>query len=247
MKKQSSIQLCVENDSCREEEDLSTVLGQCFPQSAYTSTSLSPRGGSGGGMIFHDHTHSFILKKIQGEEAFRRERRNAERWQEIRGNHTFLPAVLGIFPSVQAIFYQNHFERGRIVDPERDRDHLKTHVLHNLHMLHKAGIVHGDVKPTNLLLSEDGLSLQWIDLGSLRFRDSLTTYDDDLSGKSKAFLPPSLLQDSLILSLPHTTTFHDLCHLDLYAAHHFLGMSYPIEKTIETIQQRITDQFLLEN
>jgi serine/threonine protein kinase len=67
-----------------------------------------------------------------------------------------------------------------------------THAAHAVHALHEAGLTHGDVKPANVLLTEDGGKLS--DLGLARFLSPGVTLTGMTGAASVEYLDPALLQ-----------------------------------------------------
>jgi serine/threonine protein kinase len=67
-----------------------------------------------------------------------------------------------------------------------------ANAAHALHALHEAGLTHGDLKPANILLTEEGGKLS--DLGLARFLTPGVTLTGMASAASVEFLDPALLR-----------------------------------------------------
>ena len=67
-----------------------------------------------------------------------------------------------------------------------------AHASRGLHSLHEAGLTHGDLKPANVLLTEDGGKLS--DLGLARYLTPGVTLTGMASAASVEYLDPALLQ-----------------------------------------------------
>ncbi|MGY1820319.1 protein kinase [Geodermatophilus sp. SYSU D00663] len=67
-----------------------------------------------------------------------------------------------------------------------------AHAAHAAHALHEAGLTHGDVKPANVLLTEEGGKLS--DLGLARYLAPGVTLTGMASAASVEFLDPALLR-----------------------------------------------------
>jgi serine/threonine protein kinase len=66
------------------------------------------------------------------------------------------------------------------------------HAARGLHALHEAGLTHGDLKPANVLVTEDGGKLS--DLGLARYLTPGVTLTGMASAASVEYLDPALLQ-----------------------------------------------------
>src|SRR3954463_13415871 len=67
-----------------------------------------------------------------------------------------------------------------------------AHAAHAAHSLHEAGLTHGDIKPANILLTEDGGKLS--DLGLARYLAPGVTLTGMASAASVEYLDPALLR-----------------------------------------------------
>lgn len=67
-----------------------------------------------------------------------------------------------------------------------------AHAAHAAHSLHEAGLTHGDIKPANILLTEEGGKLS--DLGLARYLTPGVTLTGMASAASVEYLDPALLR-----------------------------------------------------
>jgi len=86
---------------------------------------------------------------------------------------------------------------GSLAAPARPLDRGEVlravaHAAHALHALHEAGLTHGDLKPANILLTDEGGKLS--DLGLARFLMPGVTLTGMASPASVEYLDPALLQ-----------------------------------------------------
>jgi len=89
---------------------------------------------------------------------------------------------------------RQRLEAGRI--PREDALRLGRELLGALGVCHEAGIVHGDVKPENLLLARDGAKLA--DFGLARVGDGSTTFGAGQLRGTARYLPPEALDSGRV-------------------------------------------------
>jgi hypothetical protein len=90
--------------------------------------------------------------------------------------------------------------------PPREAAALLARVLHALEAVHKAGLVHQDLKPQNILLDADRQP-RLIDFGLARFRHAWDPGADQVSGGTPAFMAPEQASKNLEAVGPRTDLF----------------------------------------
>jgi hypothetical protein len=90
--------------------------------------------------------------------------------------------------------------------PPREAAALLARVAHALEAVHKAGLVHQDLKPQNILLDAAGQP-RLIDFGLARFRHAWGPDTDTVSGGTPAFMAPEQAGGHLEAVGPHTDLF----------------------------------------
>ena len=136
----------------------------------------SELGGGRHGVVFlarDDHTHQRVaIKVLRNEQALARFKREYRSLRDLAHPHVI--SALELFVDGAPAFLVMPYVEGRHLDlalrdaePEASSALCRSYFAQlalALHALHRAGIVHRDVKPSNVLVSEDGF-LYLIDLG----------------------------------------------------------------------------------
>lgn len=188
--------------------------GQTF--GAYTILGEIGRGGMG---VVYEATHGGLQRRValkviagapggQGrlDRRFEREARAIARLHHpnivpvfefgvVDGSHYFaMPAIGGCSMAEGIARARQAAPAGAGVLPPERRDLVLGQIeaiARALHHVHLQGIVHRDVKPSNILLDEDGAA--WlVDFGLARFEDSDLTRSHELLGTIR-YLPPERL------------------------------------------------------
>jgi tRNA A-37 threonylcarbamoyl transferase component Bud32 len=181
---------------------------------------LSSRGGSGGGKIVYDEHYEKILKYIINPLSWENEKTVAERINKL---DLPFPNVVAIYSSIQTIVYQNKFPNGVTLDKfawtnEQQKKIVAGNLITALQDIHKKGVVHGDIKPQNILVDPETLNIQFIDLGSGQFYDASKMYD--LRGTTLSKLPQRLYRHSQakkLAELTESVTWDEKIALDVFA------------------------------
>jgi serine/threonine protein kinase len=181
---------------------------------------LSSRGGSGGGKIVYDEYYEKILKFIMNPFSWENEKTVAERINKL---DLPFPHVVAIYPSIQTIVYQNKFQNGVTLDKfawtnEEQKKIVAANLIAAIQDTHKKGVIHGDIKPQNILVDPESLNIQLIDLGSVQFYTPSKIYD--LRGTTLSKLPQRLYRHSQakkLAELTESVTWEEKIALDVFA------------------------------
>ena len=87
------------------------------------------------------------------------------------------------------------------------------HVATGLHQLHGVGIAHQDMKPSNVLLFDNGRSSKVADLGRASFRDYAALHDEFLIAGDAGYAPPELLYKQIATEWSERRFACDAYHL----------------------------------
>jgi Protein kinase domain len=154
---------------------------------------LRPLGSGGSGSVWHardEHSGLDVALKIvprEGKAALRAER-DAEAAARLRHERCLRAYAFGgdeghvyiAYEYVAGCTFRDALRAGRLRD--RDAVEAAAQVLDGLAHAHARGIVHRDVKPSNVLLADegDGISVRLLDFGLAQFdeADTLTAMGD---------------------------------------------------------------------
>ena len=135
-----------------------------------------------------------------GEDAYRRGTRELRAFAAV--DSPYLARVYDAVLEDNFLYAMEYFPLGSLDSPARELSHAeKIQALHDaalaVHELHEHGLVHGDVKPANIMF--DGTGGKLSDLGLVRTLKSESTVTSFAPAMSVAveFIDPELLQGAL--------------------------------------------------
>lgn len=207
---------------------------------AATLKTLLRRGGSGGGGIYMGQENKKVMKVIANQQSFDGERKAAELVKTL-DPFLPLPTVKAIYPSVQAIIYENKFNNPIVLEAfldtisDSDKLQLTRNLIDALQSLHEAGIYHGDIKASNIIVNPENLDIQFIDIGSMASRTT-TQRIYDLNKTTISLLPPPLSQHRQMAQLRNSCTFDEKVKLDNYALFLIIKDVIPINQQMAKFQ-----------
>jgi eukaryotic-like serine/threonine-protein kinase len=130
-----------------------------------------------------------------GEHAYERGVRELRAFAAV--SSSYLVRVFDAVLEDTFVYAMEYFPMGSLASPARPLS--KTLVLRAMrhaalatHALHEAGLAHGDIKPANIMLHEDGAKLS--DLGLARVLTPGTTLTSMGGARDLEFIDPALLQ-----------------------------------------------------
>ena len=94
------------------------------------------------------------------------------------------------YPCVVMPYYKNGSLRGKTLDYEMMKDIVIPDVTAGLKYLHANGIIHKDIKPANLMISDDGMHINIIDFGISSARDEHVSVLITRTGMSPEYSAP---------------------------------------------------------
>ncbi len=94
------------------------------------------------------------------------------------------------YPFVVMPYYKNGSLRGKTLDYEMMKDIVIPEVTAGLKYLHANGIIHKDIKPANLMISDDGMHVNIIDFGISSTRDESVSVLITRTGMSPEYSAP---------------------------------------------------------
>ena len=219
------------------------VLDFLFKKEFTTTTlkTLLRRGGSGGGGIYMGQQNKKVMKVIANQKSFESEKMAAELISTLDPSLP-LPRVKAIYPLVQAIIYENKFKNPIVLDTyletvNEDKPQLTRNLIDAMQRLHDAGVYHGDIKPSNIIVNPENLEIQFIDIGSLGIRTSAQRIYD-FSRSTISLLPPPLAQHRQMAQLHNSCTFDDKIKLDNYALYLILKDLVPMNQQLTKLQRQ---------
>jgi eukaryotic-like serine/threonine-protein kinase len=118
-----------------------------------------------------DYVAVKVLVAPSTEDALRRTSRELRAFASARS--PYLVRLLDAGQDGQRFYYaMEYFPLGSLADPARPLERFETlravtHASRADHALHEVGLVHGSIKPTNILLNEDGAKLSDLGLAQL--------------------------------------------------------------------------------
>jgi serine/threonine protein kinase len=130
-----------------------------------------------------------------GEQAYERGVRELRAFAAVRS-----PYLVKVYDAVledSFVYAMEYFPLGSLAAPARplSRETVLTaleHAAHATHALHEAGLAHGDIKPANVLLADDGGG-RLSDLGLARFLAPGATLTGMGRASSVEYMDPDLL------------------------------------------------------
>ena len=94
------------------------------------------------------------------------------------------------YPCVVMPYYRNGSLQGKTLDYDMIRDIVIPEVTAGLKYLHENGILHKDIKPANLMISDDGMHVNIIDFGISSARDENVSVLITKTGMSPEYSAP---------------------------------------------------------
>ncbi|RFU20666.1 serine/threonine-protein kinase [Geodermatophilus marinus] len=136
-----------------------------------------------------------VFSGTHGEQAYERGVRELRAFAQVRS-----PYLVRVYDAVlqdSFLYAMEYCPLGSLAAPARPlgrREVLRAvaHASSALHALHEAGLTHGDLKPANILLTEEGGKLS--DLGLARFLTPGVTLTGMAGAASVEYLDPALLR-----------------------------------------------------
>lgn len=171
-----------------------------------------PKAKGGNGLPYADDTHFYKMRYFDSEKSARRAARHAMRTKDLIPGYLACHAILAEQSGKTVLIKYPRHERDMIHVLENSNAHeldqKMVQVLTVVHEMHKLGVVHGDLKPANVLVTKRSVLLA--DLDTLC----------KPRGKRKSFTHSYSPSSAIVRSLERNknyTWFEKMRALDLYA------------------------------
>lgn len=99
------------------------------------------------------------------------------------------------FPVEILPYYKNGSLKGEKLTLQELKEDVIPSLNEGLHVLHEAGIIHKDLKPSNIMLTDDGQSVAIIDFGISSIRDSDATVVVTRTGMTPEYSAPETFRN----------------------------------------------------
>jgi serine/threonine protein kinase len=120
---------------------------------------------------------------------------------------------------------------------EEDKLQLSRNLIDAMQRLHEAGVYHGDIKPSNIIVNPESLEVQFIDIGSMASRISAQRIYD-LNKTTISLLPPPLNQHRQMAQLHNSCTFDEKKKLDNYALFLIVKDLIPMNQQLNKLKKQ---------
>jgi serine/threonine protein kinase len=204
-------------------------------------------GGSGDIIIYHNPNKRFYIKKFfyKNTSKFNEQKRNAQIINKTKLD--CLPKMS--VPVDDVILMENKFKHGITLQEflksselsNRKIIKLARNMINCMKILHSKGIAHGDIKASNILVDPKTLNIQFIDMGSLWFKNQPTQDPYSIFKSTIQYLPKKYRN----IFLQHDLNFEKMVYFDQYAMGKLLEQierKYPSVKFISDSKE----QFLVQ-